>query len=146
MGNILEGNGRMTTLDEISEKVHKTAVEHGWWEDTPERPLRTFGDVIALIHSEVSEALEEFRDGHLPAEIYYRHNHSAEGEPSDWIEPIGECENCVPKPEGVPIEFADVIIRLADAAARYGFSLDEAVAIKMKFNDTRDKYHGGKAI
>lgn len=112
-------------LNDIADDVHAIATAHGWWDDTPERPLRTFGDCIALIHSEVSEALEEFRNGHEPSEVYF----SPDG-----------------KPEGIPIELADVIIRIADLAARHGMDLDEAVEIKMAYNDGRPMYHGGKKL
>lgn len=46
------------TINEFAAEVHKNAVDHGWWEGE-----RTFPEIVALIHSEVSEALEECRDG-----------------------------------------------------------------------------------
>ena len=52
------------TVNEFAKEVHENAVAHGWWETA-----RSFPEVAALIHSEVSEALEEWRDGnrHLQA-------------------------------------------------------------------------------
>lgn len=45
------------TVNEFAKEVHENAVAHGWWETA-----RSFPEVAALIHSEVSEALEEWRD------------------------------------------------------------------------------------
>lgn len=47
----------------LSENIHDNAIAHGWWEE--ERP---FGELIALIHAEASEALEADRDGDDVAE------------------------------------------------------------------------------
>ena len=41
----------------LQAEVGKNAREHGWWDGEE----RTFGELIALAHSELSEALEEYR-------------------------------------------------------------------------------------
>lgn len=111
-------------INEIVQSIHNTALEKGWWDES-KYPTRTFGDTIALCHSELSEALEEFRDGHPLNEIYYE----VDG-----------------KPEGVPVELADVIIRICDMAARWGMDLEGAIGVKMAYNAKRPVRHGGKAI
>lgn len=108
------------TIDELIVESHQTAVEHGWWE---EQPPRSFGDQIALMHSELSEALEQFREHHHPSEIY--------------IEDA--------KPEGVAVELADVLIRIFDTCGYYGVDLQQALTLKLAYNKTRPYRHGGKA-
>lgn len=108
-------------LNEMSTEAQEIAKSKGWEDET-----RSFGDLIALCHSELSEALEEFRNGRGYTEIYA--NEGSE------------------KPEGIPIELADVIIRIGNMAGRYGIDLETAVRIKMDYNRTRPHRHGGKVL
>jgi NTP pyrophosphatase (non-canonical NTP hydrolase) len=106
------------------EFCHQIAVEKGWWEDDVDR---TFGTLIALIHSEASEALEEYRDQHGPDIFTY----------------VYEIEG---KPHGIPIELVDILIRVFDIAGFYRIDLADALRRKIAYNTTRPYRHGGKTI
>jgi len=111
-------------MNKLVKEAHENAVAHGWWEED-----RSFGEVIALMHSELSEALEEYRAGRGFTEIYYTTDKQGQQ-----------------KPEGIPIELADEVIRIFDACGRYGIDLNEAVSIKMEYNKSRPYKHGDKVI
>lgn len=125
----------LNPLNDMAKSVHQTALERGWWNN----PYPTFGDIIALIHSEGSEALTEFRNGHGYTKTYWKHGDEERSVARDE-------EGNQGSPEGIPIEFADIIIRVLDACAAYGIDIDAAMAIKMEYNLTRPLRHGGKRI
>lgn len=119
-------------INDLVNAAHANAVAKGWWAEE-----RSFGEVIALIHSEASEALEDFRVGHEPTGIWYQHKD--EGYSEMQLTPEY-------KPCGIPSELADIVIRVFDACGRYGIDLETAIAEKMAFNATRPIRHGGKVL
>lgn len=100
-------------IKELVQRAHENAINHGFWDPAPE-----FGTSIALIHSELSEALEEKRAGN--ATLYFKGG----------------------KPEGIAAELADAVIRIADLCGYMGIDLENAIEIKMKYNEKRPYKHG----
>lgn len=109
--------------------VYKTARDLGWYVDpvTKEPIDRNIGEVIALMHSELSEALEEWRrlkPGHGLASVYFNPENPS-------------------KPEGFPIELADCVIRILDTAEAHGINIENMILLKNEYNKTRGFRHGG---
>lgn len=107
------------SLNEYAEECCEIAKSKGWY-DSDEDTLPT---KLCLVHSEISEALEEIRTGRAPNEIYLGKNN---------------------KPEGMPIELADAIIRIFDIAKKWDMDLDKAYEMKTAYNKLRPYRHGKK--
>lgn len=61
----------MTNINQLRDEIHDTAKAKGWWDDP-----REFGTLIALCHSELSEALEEARADSPVEETLYEHKYN----------------------------------------------------------------------
>lgn len=104
-------------INEHMQEVYECNNQNGWYESD-----RTFGDYIALLHSEVSEMLEAYREGGLAD------------------------ATTGAKPEGVGSEAADVYIRLLDLCCNFNINLKKEYERKMAYNLTRGYRHGGKLL
>jgi NTP pyrophosphatase (non-canonical NTP hydrolase) len=128
------------SLESLARSIHKTAVEKGWW-TTELGTQRNFGEALALIHSEVSEALESWREGDDIRSISYEY---ADGEISSQATRFSDKDQEYGKPVGVASELADVVIRVMDLCEGMGIPLVQAIFDKNNYNKTRPHRHGGK--
>lgn len=101
----------MGVLNDLAKDCH--ADNQHWWHDpaTGARLQRNKGELLCLVHSEISECMEGERKGlmddHLP--------HRAMAE----------------------VELADTLIRIFDYAGAFGYDLDGAVTEKRAYNKQR---------
>lgn len=116
-------------LNKLRDEIHGNAQAHGWWDEE-----RSFGEIIALCHSELSEALEEYRNN-KPL-LYYSGKGYEANQPTE----------CCKKPEGIAAELADCIIRILDYCGKEKIDIEAAINIKHEYNKTRSYRHGGKVI
>lgn len=107
------------SLNALGKMFCETSLSKGFtagnlsYQDTVEK--------LMLTVSELVEALEELRNGKGLTEIYYANGG---------------------KPEGFPIELADVVIRTLQLSAACGIDIDAAVALKNDYNKQRPYKHG----
>ncbi|MAB53456.1 MAG: hypothetical protein CMG80_17185 [Marinobacter sp.] len=102
-----------SNINEAADSCHGAALSAGWWHDleTGERIDRNVGEMLCLIHSEISEAMEGHRKN-LP-------------------------DDKLPHRPMIEVELADALIRILDVSKGLNLDIGGAVAEKMAFNMTR---------
>lgn len=129
------------SIRELQERCGQAAEAKGFHDDRPHTQIEPAalrdwqGNKLMLIVSEVAEAQDELRKGKPAGMTYYPTM------PTEWAddEPYGPF-----KPEGVPSELADVVIRVLDFCYTEGIDLETIIEEKLAYNATRARLHGKK--
>lgn len=146
-------------INEMRDVIHDWAKKKGWCPD------RNKGELIALMHSELSEALEAIRFKTCPpcpkcARHYSNIISSSKyhGEGSTWECQHEDCgysfngpdkappmmDDKIPNYTGEAAELADCVIRILDYCGAFGIDLGATIAAKHEYNITRPHRHGNK--
>lgn len=119
-------------INELSNEIHKNNIAKGFYEDE-----KNIGEMLALIHSEVSEALEADRKG----------RYAGEGA-ADYVVKNSHNDNYFQElfkrdiKDTFEDELADIMIRVMDLAAHKKINLEAHIALKVRFNTLRPYKHG----
>lgn len=128
------------TVDEWAKVINDWGERKGWNKnlDLPSQ--------FANFHAEISEGWEEYRNGRGITEVYYNWDIcTCELYPEHRQTLELHAPGCpATKPEGIPTELADLVIRVLHTCEFYGIDLESIMKLKMKYNETREYRHGGK--
>lgn len=124
-------------LNRISQKIHQNAKDKGFF-DGP----KNIGEMLALIHSEVSEALEADRKGNTANLDLFLQEYEAQKQHGD--EEAFKFAFKQHVKDSFEDELCDVIIRVFDLAAFKGIDIDQHLLLKMRYNSMREHKHGKK--
>lgn len=139
-------------LNDFVDDVHENSINKGWWNDDAGRRIeRNIGELLMLCVGELSEAMEEVRNG-TPLAYYKCKNPDkcdvcvyGMGESCDVCGPDDEkCEYLDEKPEGLVVELIDCMIRIFDICGHYNVDVERILSEKHAYNLTRPYKHGGK--
>jgi NTP pyrophosphatase (non-canonical NTP hydrolase) len=121
-----------TMINELAKQIHKNAIDKGFFEKE-----KNIGEMLCLIHSEVSEALEADRnDKHCAVSIL-----GVNG----WVDNDYFKVAFKNHVKGTfEEEMADIIIRVLDLCAFLEIDIEQFIKCKTRFNSLREKYHGKK--
>lgn len=103
-------------INSLSAEIHQSNVDAGWWTDlaTGKKLDRNMGELLCLVHSEISEAMEGHRKGLQDDKLPHR--------------------------SMFEVELADTLIRIFDIAGAYNLDLGGAISEKREYNKNRQDH------
>lgn len=106
-------NSLEISVDSLVSTCHGASRQGGWWHDlnTNEPLNRNVGELLCLIHSEISEAMEGHRKGLM--------------------------DDKLPDRPMIEVELADAMIRICDLAGGLNLDLGGALVAKLAYNAKR---------
>lgn len=107
---------QIDAINELSKEIHENNVKAGWWTDlkTGLKKDRNVGELLCLVHSEISEAMEGHRKNLMDDKLPHR--------------------------KMFEVELADALIRIFDIAGAHGLDLGNAIAEKRSYNSVREDH------
>jgi len=128
-------------MNRLARKIFKANKKKGFWTDNPKE--RNFGEVIALCHSELSEALEADRKGKKASLDTFEFLNK---EPQNMVS-IEEANELFKSTFQTYIkdtkedELADTIIRVLDYCGAMKIDILRHIELKLRYNETRGHKH-----
>lgn len=121
MSNLVVPKDQNVSINQLTDLVHEINVKAGWWTDIKtgesleskqgEQPKRNVPEMLCLVHSEVSEAMEGFRKNLMDDKLPHR--------------------------QMLEVELADAVIRILDMCGGLGLDLEGAIFEKLAYNAQR---------
>jgi NTP pyrophosphatase (non-canonical NTP hydrolase) len=128
-------------INKLAQQVHENAKSKGFFDEP-----KNIGEMLCLIHSEVSEALEADRKGMYTniSDIKLKGLADKNFGATFYEEPVFKDFFSVCIKNTFEDELADIVIRVMDLAAFKGIDLENHIKAKMRYNSLRPHKHGKK--
>lgn len=120
-------------INDLAKEIHENAKNKGFYDEK-----KNIGEMLCLIHSEVSESLEADRKGNfcnvhnLYGTLGWVNEEQFKTSFKEYVKDTFEDE------------LADIMIRVMDLAKYKNIDLEAHIKAKMRYNSLREHKHGKK--